>query len=404
MGWAYLSKLEGVGGAMRRSPEDFIVEEIMKDGTLLEINKKIQRDGEGDFTHFILQKRNWDTIQALKEIGRKLRCGIRRFSYAGMKDRNAVTTQLAAAFRVDRNALLSLKIKDIKINGAWGAKEKVRMGDLLGNRFAVNVTGVSEDAEERARSIYRELGGLAPNYFGEQRFGSIRKNTHLVGKAIVSGNFKEAVWNYLTYIDENEREEGKEARRKLAEEGDFRKALAYFPKYLRYERTLLSHLVSNPNDYVNALRKLPRGLSLMFVHAYQSYLFNKTLSRRISSGIIFKEDDIVCGKDEFDFPKLDELRKGKEEECLPVGRVIGYETKELAEEERAVLEEEGISEKSFLIKSIPELSSKGTYRPLFISIRNLTFSQQGDALSFRFLLPSGSYATSVLREFVDRCK
>jgi len=396
---AYLSKLDGIGGVMRTAPEDFVVEEILTDGTILEINKNFSREGKGEFVHFILQKRNWNTIQALKEIGRKLHCGIKRFSYAGMKDRNAVTTQLASGFRIDKNALLKLRIKDVQINGAWEAEEKVKIGELLGNRFTITVRNAVEDAD-RVKKIYEELDGLAPNYFGEQRFGSIRQNTHIVGKAIVSGNFREAVWNYLTYLDEREKEEGKEARRKLAEEGDFKRALDYFPKYLKYERALLNHLSQHPNDYVNALRKLPRGLSLMFVHAYQSYLFNKTLSKRISSGIIRKEEDVMCEVDSLGFPKMDELKK---EGTLPVGRVIGYETKNISEEEREILEEEGISEKSFLIKSLPELSSKGAYRCFFISLKNLTF-HQNENITFNFLLPSGSYATSVMREFVDRCK
>ncbi|MEM3556156.1 MAG: tRNA pseudouridine(13) synthase TruD [Candidatus Micrarchaeia archaeon] len=397
---AYLSKLEGIGGVIKSSPEDFVVEEIMQDGTILELNKTFNKQGEGEFVHFILQKRNWNTLQALKEIGKKLHCGIKRFSYAGMKDRNALTTQLASAFGIDRNALLNLKIKDIQINGAWQANEKVKIGELLGNRFTITIRNVSGDSGGRVKRIMEELNGLAPNYFGEQRFGSIRKNTHLVGKAIVSGNFKEAVWNYLTYIDENEREEGKEARRKLAEEEDFKRALNYFPKYLKYERILLNHLSQHPNDYVNALRKLPRGLSLMFVHAYQSYLFNKTLSKRISSGVIRREDDVMCKVDSFGFPNMNEL--GEEGE-LPVGRVIGYETKNLTEEEREILEEEGINEKNFLIKSLPEISSKGARRCLFISLKNFSF-RQNENITFKFLLPSGSYATSVMREFLDRCK
>jgi len=409
MDLAYLSKLEGIGGVLKSSPEDFIVEEITKEGEVLELDKRFEKEGEGDFTRFVLQKRNWNTLQALREIGNKLHCGMKRFSYAGVKDRNAVTTQLASAFKIDKTALLNVRIKDIQINGAWGAKEKVRIGELLGNRFTITLRDAAADAETAVERIYIDTNGLFPNYFGEQRFGSIRKNTHLVGKAIVSGNFKEAVWNYLTYLDDGEREEGKEARKKLAEDGDFKKALDYFPKYLGYERTMLNHLSANPTDYVNTLRKLPRGLSLMFVHAYQSYIFNKTISKKISEGGVSIElGDMFCEKDRFGFPKLDEVRKAESRAeaggYLPVGRVIGYETTELDDVEREILKEEGITEKNFLIKSLPELSSKGTLRCSLISTENMKFSSQNGGLRFTFLLPSGSYATSIMREFVDRCK
>jgi tRNA pseudouridine13 synthase len=406
---SYLSKTPGVEGAIKKNPEDFLVEEIRKDGAILKLDKKIKKkESKGDFTYFILQKRNWDTMQALRVISSKLHCSVGRFNYAGVKDRVAITTQLVSGYKVDKKQLLNLKIKDIKINGAWLEKEKLRIGDLLGNKFQIVVRDVEvDDAKNRIKRILNELQGIAPNYFGEQRFGSIRKNTHLVGKAIVSGNFKDAVWCYLTYMNDNESENGKEARKQLAAEGDFKKALNYFPNNLKYERILLNHLSSYPNDYVNAIRKLPRGLSLMFVHAYQSHIFNKILSKKVSQGeITIKRGDMVCGKDKFGFPNLKKIKKAERKieigKYLPVGRIIGYETGHLNDDEREVLQDEGINKKCFFIKSSPELSSKGTTRCFFIFIEKLKFKSEIDKLVFNFPLPAGAYATVAMREFIDR--
>jgi tRNA pseudouridine13 synthase len=413
---AYLSKLSGIGGVMKSCPEDFLVEEIAGAGEILELDKTFERAGEkGDFTYFVLQKRNWNTLQALKEIGRKFRCGLKRFGYAGVKDRNAVTTQLASAFKIDPAALLGIHIKDIKINGAWSAKEKIKIGDLLGNRFTLSLKDVSSDADDGVKRIYNESGGSLPNYFGEQRFGSIRRNTHIVGKAIVSGNFKEAVWNYLTYTEENEEAEGREARKQLAAEGDFKRALEYFPRYLKYEIILLNYLSSQPNDYVNALRKLPRGLSLLFVHAYQSYIFNKALSMRISErGSSAVAGDSVCSINQFGFPDVENVKKieNTEEaekaierrELFIVSEIVGYETSEIGEYERQVMEEESIKKENFLIHSFPEISSKGSRRCVFVPLKDFSFEQDGTVGKFIFSLPAGAYATSVMREFVDRCK
>jgi len=411
---AYLSKLPGIGGIMKSCPEDFLVEEITAGGEILELDKTFERAGEeGNFTYFVLQKRNWNTLQALKEVGRKLHCGLKRFGYAGVKDRNAVTTQLASAFKIDKAALLNLRIKDIKINAAWGAKEKVRIGDLLGNRFTISIRNVSPCSADQMKSIYEDTKGLFPNYFGEQRFGSIRKNTHLVGKAIVSGNFKEAVLGYLTYIDEGEETEGKEARRQLAAEGDFKRALEYFPTYLGYELTLLNYLSSYPNDYVNAMRKLPRGLSLMFVHAYQSHLFNKALSKRISErGSSVIAGDLVCRMNSFGFPDVTnaervddvaEAEKGIEKgELFLTSEVVGSETKEIGDYERQIMEEEGIKKENFLIHSFPEISSKGSRRCNFIPLKDFRFNQENEIGKFNFLLPAGAYATVAVREFIEK--
>jgi len=410
----YLSKLPGIGGVIKSCPEDFLVEEITAGGEILELDKIFERTGEeGDFTYFVLQKRNWNTLQALKEIGKRLRCGLKRFGYAGVKDRNAITTQLASAFKIDKTALLSIRIKDIKINAAWGAKEKVRIGDLLGNRFTISVRNISPDAAGRVESIREDTKRLFPNYFGEQRFGSIRKNTHLVGKSIVSGNFREAVWSYLTYIDEGEGAEGKEARKKLAEEGDFKNALGYFPPYLRYEFTLLNYLSSYPTDYVNAMRKLPRGLSLLFVHAYQSYLFNKALSKKISeTGSSVIAGDFVCRMNYFGFPDVEnavrvedvaEAQEGVEKgELFVTSEVVGYETKDIGEYEKQIMEEEGIKKENFLIHSFPEISSKGSRRCNFIPLKDFRFSEENEIGKFNFSLPAGAYATVAVREFIEK--
>ena len=68
------------------------------------------------------------------------------------------------------------------------------------------------------------------------------------------------------------------------QEQDFKEALKYFPEYLKYERMLLEYLARFPDNYANAIRKLPRSISLMFIHSVESYIFNKELEERINEG------------------------------------------------------------------------------------------------------------------------
>ena len=400
----HLSKTFGIGGELKLREEDFTVEEITLEGEVLELGKRFERRGSGDFTHFVLQKKGWNTLHALRAVGRLLGVGIKRFGYAGTKDRRAVTTQLCSAWRVEPAALLSLSLKDISINGAWLAPDRVSLGDLLGNRFVVRASGVSEDAEERVAKIAAELGGIFPNYFGEQRFGTMRSNTHIVGKLIVANDFRGAVLNYLCFVDDGEMEDAREARRRLSEEMDFAKALEYFPSHLKYERLMLNHLARNPNDFVNAMRKLPRGLSLMFVHAYQSWLFNEMLAERVRNGrLAVEKGDFVCPANSYGFPDVGKARRAERagEEGFLVGRMPGYETEELTEEESALFEREGITPKSFLIKSFPEISSRGVLRAMLAPFKEFWFRMDGKDGIFSFSLPAGSYATVLLREFMD---
>lgn len=147
----------------------------------------------------------------------------------------------------------------------------------------------------------------------------------------------------------------------------------------------------------------------MFVHAYQSHIFNKILSKKICEGeITIKRGDMVCSKDKFGFPNLKSIKKAESKieigKYLPVGRIIGYKTDNLNDDEREILIEEGINQECFFIKSLPELSAKGTPRCIFISIGKLKFKSEIDKLIFNFSLPAGAYATVVLREFIDKIK
>jgi len=389
---SYLSKQDGIKGSIKDSPEDFMVEEIGTDGTVFEIGKEIEHeDEEGDYTHFILQKREWTTEGAIRRMAKYFKTGKKRFNYAGNKDKIAVSTQIASAFGIDKEKLLSLDLKDIKINGAWNAKEKIKLGELIGNRFTIRVNDYEDG--NKVEIIYKELEGKFPNYFGEQRFGTTRKNTHKTGEQMLRGRYDKAVMIFLADTEGEINEDAKNARKNLEETKDFTAALKEFPKYLRLERSMLEKLSKNPNDYVGALRALPRGTLLMFIHAFQSYLFNRILSERISEENLKPEEgEYFCGENFYGFPDIEK----KAENGWIAGKLIGYET-ELNEREKNLLEELDIRKNDFKVKGIPELSSKGNYRTLLSPLKDFSF----DEGIFRFSLPAGSYATVALKEFLD---
>ena len=81
------------------------------------------------------------------------------------------------------------------------------------------------------------------------------------------GDIKGAALAYLTNPFDSEREDAYNARKILEETMDFKRALEIFPKRLGYERSMLDLLSKNPNDYAGALRRLPKKLRRMLVHA-----------------------------------------------------------------------------------------------------------------------------------------
>ncbi|MEW6036160.1 MAG: tRNA pseudouridine(13) synthase TruD [Candidatus Micrarchaeota archaeon] len=391
----YLSKGPGTGGVLKAAPQDFLVEEIAPDGAIYELGRQFSGpETDGPYTHFILQKKNWTSASAISEIALRLRVSQRQFNIAGIKDKVAITTQLASVRGDQRAALGSLPIKDISVNGTWKAGDRVHMGQLLGNRFTITVRDACEGAAGRVEAVSGELDKKMPNYFGEQRFGSSRRNTHLVGRKLLQGGLEDAAIMFLCDISNEADAEAVAARKELADTRDFSRALQYYPARLRLERSLIAYLAKNPGKYAEALRRLPRNILLLFIHAFQSHLFNDLLSRRLSEGALeLEEGEYFCGE-RLGFPDASRA----EAEGWICGKIIGYGTP-LNAREKDALAEAGIEKEAFRMKALPELASKGTYRTLLAPLKGFSVSSSESGMRFRFELPSGSYATVAMREF-----
>ncbi len=379
----YKSKTQGIGGRIKEIPEDFVVEEITPEGWILEVDKAAGKVAgeEGEYVHVTLQKRDWSTLRAVKELSKRLAISRKRIGFAGTKDKRAVTTQKISVWNKTVEDLMKVELKDIVLRDYSYSDMRINLGDLSGNRFTIKLRDVDlteKEIRDRIDKINIELKSGFPNFFGVQRFGTKRPITHLVGREMLKGNFKEAVYVYLCMEFPDESEELREARISLRETEDYRQAVRDFPRRLEYEHSLLNYLIRNENDYVGALRQLPPGLSKMFVHAYQSYIFNKALSFYLT-------------------------------EEIPVERLplVGYRS-EIDEVSEKILERENISVNDFILKGAPELGSKGNMRDAFavyedfsvveIDLDDLFMDKRIVKLTFR--LSKGCYATSLLREFM----
>jgi len=398
-------------GSIKGSAEDFVVEEITENGTVLEAGRSFTAkelgfgvQPEGRFTAFVLQKRDWNTAQALKTVARRFSRGIKSTGFAGTKDRTSVSTQLCSIFGVTPEQVLSTRIKDISINGAWRSGSKVEMGALLGNRFTVTVRDINDIGLLKGRA--ERLNGIFPNYFGEQRFG-YRNNNVEIGVDMMRGDLESAAMRFLTDSTNEQNAGAVGARKRLLEERDFASALRYCPRFLKYESLVLEHLSRSPSDFGGALRMLPRSLTLMFLHSVDAYIFNRELDDRISSGggsAAQRVGELACMADRHGFPDLSTakiLEKGDEERyTFAVANVLGYESAATEFEERT-MKGMGITKEMFKVKSMPELNCRGNMRVLFAPFLNFSCTGAGKDAKLSFSLPAGSYATTLLAELVE---
>jgi tRNA pseudouridine13 synthase len=406
----YITDAPGCGGVLKGTPEDFQVDEVWEDKGY---------EG-GKFLVLELKKTNWDTHHLIRELSRHLRISQKRFGWAGTKDKRAVTSQRVSIANLDQSELSRINLPDIEIKVLGRTNRSVGLGDLMGNKFRIRISElVCSEPEERFSKITSEISDHkgVPNYFGVQRFGDTRPVTHMVGEKLVRGDIEGAVFTYLALPFPGELESTARARQDLSDSRDLIKALKEFPDYLRYERAMLNYLVEHPGDYARSFEVLSPNLRRLFVHAYQSFIFNKILSARLVAGLPLDratEGDVVCFT-KGELPDLSRLQlvdssnlgavnrlaaRGRAHVTLPL---FGYESElssgQQGEIERKVIAKESVRREDFRVTANPDLGSAGVRRTALLRVSPVYMLEEGSAL-LEFFLPSGSYATVVLREYV----
>ena len=307
---------------IKEKPEDFIVRELME----------LELDDSGEYTYYELTKTNTTQEDAFKTICNKLNVKRKLINYAGTKDKKAITTQCISIFNGPKQ---DYNWENLNLKYLGKGKERINLGQLKGNEFKIVVK-----TQNKPREIKQ-----VPNYFDNQRFG-MNKNNHIIGKLLLQKKFKEAA-------------------------GLVRES----------QRNVDMYLQSNPTDFVGAIRSIPRKIMQMYIHAYQSYLFNELVKQEITD---YFEVNYAIGT--LFFPK-DE----KENKKLPL---IGFGTEVDVEK---VLKKEEISLRDFIMKQIPELSSEGSEREAFIIPNDLEIKKIDQGYLVSFNLPAGSYATIVIK-------
>lgn len=403
----------GIGGKLRKAPEDFQVDEI----SILPPEAP-----DGRYVVAKVWHRNWEANRLIRRLSTNLRISRAKIGFAGTKDGRSVATQLMS-FDAPIEAVTALEIPDVQVSDAYRAKRMIEIGDLKGNAFRVKVSDTRRDIDvaEACAAVRARLdaAGGFPNFFGLQRFGSIRPITHLIGKDLVRGDLEGAVMRYIANPMEDEDSDANEARRTLQQTRDFERALKEFPQKLTFERTMISRLKDSPGDYLGALRTLPKNLLMMFVHAYQSYLFNRMLSERIRSGMPLLEPELgdlvlplsKMGVPDHDNPIMvteDNLEKAsrnaREGKAFVSGLIYGTEAPfadgRMGEIERRVIESENIQKLDFQIVGLREASSKGIRREVLAPYKDLRIEVGDGEVVFSFALNKGCYATTLLREFM----
>jgi tRNA pseudouridine13 synthase len=380
-------------------PEDFRVEEM----------PLVAPEGAGRYTFYRLTKRGLGTIEAVETIRRRWNLGVRSVSYGGLKDRHAVTIQyLTIAGGPPR----SIKDANFELEPLGRLSAPYGPRHFHGNRFNLVLRDLPEDELRSAREeivvVARE--GL-PNYFDDQRFGSVGDSGQFIAHAWLAGDHERALRLALAEPNPFDRSATKAEKAVLrACWGRWPEAKAQLDR--SSARSIVTYLVDHPTDYRGAFARLARPLRTLYFSAFQSHLWNLFLAGWIER--LTRPDQrvaIALKAGALPFPRQIEPNEIKSLQEAPIPLPSSrnpFPRGPLAEIVQRVLENLQLTWSGLRIKHLRDVFfSKGARATLFFP-EHLEYSEIEDELNpgrhglrLSFELPKGSYATILVKRITD---
>jgi tRNA pseudouridine13 synthase len=385
---------------LKQRPEDFRVEEFPA------VTPSPPGAPGGPFAFYRLDKRGWTTPDALSALRRRWKVDFRRLSYGGLKDRHADTTQYLTIHNGPEKNLShgGFTVTYLGRLAAAYSSEHIRA-----NGFTVTLRSLSAQGVERAEAA---LPGVAtvgvPNYFDDQRFGSVSFDNGFVAREMVLGNFEGALKLALAAPYEHDRGEAKREKAVLiARWGDWPTAKTELPR--GHARSIVDYLVHHPTDFKGACARLRPELQGLYLSAWQSHLWNRMLDRWLRDRVPAEQLIPVRLKTgEVAMPRSipEPVRPDWDDLTLPLpsARLKFDPNAPWAPVVTAVMAEEGIPLDQMRIKGMQQpFFSKGE-RIAKVPVSNLSWEAGDDELNkgrrkltMRFELPRGAYATMIVK-------
>jgi tRNA pseudouridine13 synthase len=386
---------------LKCQPEDFRVEELRL--------APPGGDGPGRYTLYRLTKRDLGTIEAVEIICRRWNLAGRRVSYAGLKDRHASTLQYLTIFDGPPRSLTDRRFE---LEPVGRLDHPYTSRDLRGNRFELILRGMTRDEREGALGAIGSIPDCGlPNYFDDQRFGSVGFSGEFIAHAWLLGDHERDLSLALAEPNPFDRAAIKAQKALLRTYwGRWPEAKARLAR--SSTRSIVTYLVDHPTDFRGAFARLRRELRTLYFSAFQSHLWNRILGRWLEDGLRPEQwVPIPLKAGTFPFPRRLEPEQVQElirtplplpsaRSALPTGR--------LGEVIRGPLEDFRLTWSDLRVKHLKDVFfSKGS-RACLVFPENLQATPQDDdlhpghhALRLAFDLPKGSYATILVKRLTE---
>ncbi len=394
-----------LAGKIKARPEDFLVEEL----PLYDLT------GDGEHLHMGIQKIGIRHDELIDIVARH--CGVspRAIGYAGMKDKHAVAQQSLSIHLPGQPDPRPLEHPHVHILWTKRHQAKLRIGQLLGNRFAIRVRDIEPSYIPRIhRDLYRLSKSGVPNAFGAQRFG-YRLNGHILGRLLVLQDWQ-AFLDELLGATGTPFPEWQQDRRDTFHKSEFRAAIAHWAQSDLAERAALKALSEGATAKA-AVKAIKPQMRDFWICALQSAIFNSVLDQRLRANTF---DRFIAGDLAFLHKggaifRVTQLMLDSEQEAATLQtRMNAFEISPSAplagpgvmwgEDAALPIELNAIAQFSLAQQHFldPAFQPSGSRRPLRIALTHPQaesgVDEHGNFVRVAFDLPKGAYATNVLQE------
>jgi tRNA pseudouridine13 synthase len=380
---------------LKSRPDDFEVEELAEFPL-----------GDGAFAVYLLTKESLGTPEAVTAIQQRWKLERRQIGYGGLKDKHAITRQWIT---IQRGPRRNMEQTHFSLVYQGQSPRAFTPHDILGNRFSIRLRGLSGGDAQRIVAAVPDLqrDGV-PNYFDDQRFGSLGEAGEFIARPWCLGDYERTLWLALADPNPHDRPDAREEKRLLRENwGQWQACKQALPKSSR--RSIITFLCDHPTDFRRAVALLRQDLRSLYLAAYQSHLWNQILTEIIRQKIPSAQRFDVrleTAAAPF-FRTLTDEQRAVLHGCelpLPSARLHFDEGDPLRMLYGQVLEREGLELRELRVK-YPRDSffSKGQRAGVIVPEKFTAKIAADDlhrgqsAVRLQYTLPRGSYATIVVK-------
>ena len=380
---------------LKSLPEDFEVEEL----------SDFPLNG-GQFAVYLLTKRSIGTPEAITAVSDRWNIPRRAIGYGGLKDKHAITRQFVT---IQRGPRRDFRQDSLSLTYQGQANRHFGPQDISGNRFHIVMRNLTQEAADQILAERESLAQFGiPNYYDDQRFGSIGESGEFIARPWCRGDYERALWLAIAEPNSHDRpsdRDEKETIRRLW--GKWIECKAALRKSSR--RSIITYLADHPVRFREAFALMRQDLRSLWLAAFQSDLWNRCLANMLREqadesplwDVTLATADVCFFKalSEIEFAALSELQLP-----LPSAR-LHLEAGEILKLYERVIGEQGLELRELRVK-YPRDSffSKGD-RSAIVKPNHLRIDLSGpddlnagrQRLTLQFVLPRGSYATILIK-------